>query len=237
MRQSPDDPRGYDEFARLTTRLRTGIRSPLTLAARFADLGLLTEARGIYADVTGALGPERVHVELWRLRARLAAADGDPAEAARLTAEADTAVAPGRPVGATMGGQVELVGYDIAPQPLRAGEPAELTTHWRLHRAPWGRLMAWVHLRAEDRPEGQGTRFGDDFPLVGFLPELGAPQHLSVRRRIVVPADATAGRYRVVGGLWSPTSGWRLHRWWRGLLPTLTTTLPLGRVEVSRPAP
>jgi hypothetical protein len=237
MRQSPDDPRGYDEFARLTTRLRAGIRSPLTLAARFADLGLLTEARGIYADVSGALGPERVHVELWRLRARLAVADGDPAEAARLTAEADTAVAPGRPVGATMGGQVELVGYDIVPEPLRAGEPAELTTHWRLHRAPWGRLMAWVHLRAEDRPEGQGTRFGDDFPLVGFLPELGAPQHLSVRRRIVVPADATVGRYRVVGGLWSPTSGWRLHRWWRGLLPTLTTTLALGRVEVVRPAP
>ena len=114
---------------------------------------------------------------------------------------------------------------------------AELTTHWRLHRAPWGRLMAWVHLRAEDRAEGQGTRFGDDYPLAGFLPELGAPQHLAVRRHIVVPADATAGRYRLVGGLWNPTSGWRLHRWWRGILPTLTTTLALGRVDVVRPAP
>ena len=237
MRQSPDDPRGYDAFARLTTRLRASVRSPLALAARFAELGLVSEARGLYADVTGALGPERVHVELWRLRARLAAADGDLAEAARLSAEADAAGAPGRPVGVTLGGQAELLGYEITPQPLRAGEPAELTTHWRLHRAPWGRLMAWVHLRAEDRAEGQGTRFGDDYPLAGFLPELGAPQHLAVRRRIVVPADATAGRYRLVGGLWNPASGWRLHRWWRGILPTLTTTLALGRVEVVRPAP
>ena len=114
---------------------------------------------------------------------------------------------------------------------------AELTTHWRLHRAPWGRLIAWVHLRAVDRAGGQVTRFGDDYPLTGFLPELGAPQHLAVRRRIVVPADAAAGRYRLVGGLWNPASGWRLHRWWRGILPTLTTTLALGRVEVVRPAP
>ena len=112
MRQSPDDPRGYDAFARLTTRLRASVRSPLALAARFAELGLLSEARGLYADVTGALGPERVHVELWRLRARLAAADGDLAEAARLSAEADAAGAPGRPVGVTLGGQAELVGYD-----------------------------------------------------------------------------------------------------------------------------
>jgi hypothetical protein len=237
MRQSPDDPRGYDDFARLTTRLRASVRSPLGLATRFADLGLLSEARGLYAEVSGALGPERVHVELWRLRARLAAADGDPVEAARLSAEADAAVAAARPIGATMGGQVELVGYDIAPQPLRAGEPVELTTHWRLHRAPWGRLMAWVHLRAEDRAEGQGTRFGDDYPLAGFLPELGAPQHLAIRRRIGVPADATAGRYRLVAGVWNPASGWRLRRWWRGLVPTWTTTLSLGRVEIVRPAP
>ena len=237
MRRSPDDPQGYDAFARLTTALRASVRSPLELAGRLVDLGLLSEARGIYAEVTGALGPERVHVELWRLRARLAAADGDAAEASRLSAEADAAATPGRPVGATIGGQAELVGFDIAPAPLRAGEPLELTMHWRLHRAPWGRLMAWVHFRAVDRTDNQGTRFGDDYPLAGFLPELGAPQHLTIRRRIVVPADAMAGPYRLVAGLWNPASGWRLRQWWRGLLPTFNTTLPLGRVEVARPAP
>jgi 4-amino-4-deoxy-L-arabinose transferase-like glycosyltransferase len=238
MRRSPDDPAGYDALARLTTLLRASVRSPLEHAAKLADLGLLTEARAAYADATRALGPERVHVELWRLRARLAEADGDTREATRLAAEADAALAPARPVGAVVGGLAELVGYDVLPQPLRAGETVELATHWRLYRRPWGRVMVWMHLRSDNRPDNQGTRFGDDYPLTGFLPELGlTPQHVSVHRRITVPADATAGRYRLVAGLWSPESGWRLHRWWRGILPTLDTALELGRVEVVRPAP
>ena len=82
-------------FARLTTLLRASTRSPLDYATRLADLGLLTEARTAYADAARALGPDQVHAELWRLRARLAAADGDTREATRLAAEADAALAPG----------------------------------------------------------------------------------------------------------------------------------------------
>ncbi|HWC04725.1 MAG TPA: hypothetical protein VHF87_18395 [Methylomirabilota bacterium] len=237
MARGPDDPEGYAAFARLTTTLRASARSSLDHAARLEALGLRAEARAAYADATRALGPDRVHVELWRLRARLAAADGDAREAAQLTAEADAALAPERRVGAVMGGLAELVGYDVLPQPLRAGETVEVTTHWRLHRAPSARLMVWVHLRADDRTGNQGTRFGDDYPLPGVMPELGpGPQHVSVRRRLAVPADAMPGRYRLVAGLWNPGTGWRLHRWWRGILPTLDTTLSLGRVEVVRPA-
>ena len=238
MRRSPDDPAGFDAFARLAALLQASARSPLEYAARLADLGLLTEARAVYAGAMRALGPDRVHVELWRLQARLAMGAGDTREATRRAAEADAVLAPARPVGAVMGGEVELMGYDVLPQPLRAGEPAEITTHWRLHRASSGPLMVWVHLRADQGPDHKGTRFGDDYPLVGFLPELGVtPQHVSIQRRLMVPADATAGRYRLVAGVWSPGSGWRLHRWWRGILPTLDTTIALGRVEVIRPSP
>jgi 4-amino-4-deoxy-L-arabinose transferase-like glycosyltransferase len=238
IRRSPDDPAGYDALARLTALVRASARSPLEHGVRLADLGLFAEARAAYVEAMQALGPERVHVELWRLRIRLAEAAGDTREATRLAAEADAALAPARPVGAVMGGLAELVGYDLKPQPLRAGETVELITHWRLYRRPCGDVMVWVHLRADDRPGHQGTRFGDDYPLTGFLPELGlTPQHVSVHRRITVPADATAGRYRLVAGLWNPGSGWRLHRWWRGILPTLDTALALGRVEVVRPAP
>ena len=178
------------------------------------------------------LEPDGVHTELWRIRARLAVADGDLREGAQLAARADATLTPKRRVDAVMGGVAELVGYDLRPQTLRAGERVELTTHWRLHRAPSENLMIWVHFRADNH----GTRFGDDYPLPSFLPELGpAPQHVSVRRRITVPAEATPGRYRLVAGLWSPGSGRRLHRWWRGILPTFDTTLGLGRVEVVRP--
>ena len=236
MRQRPDDPAGYDAFVRLTTLLGANDRSPLEHAARLADLGLLTDARATYADAGRALGPDGVHVELWRRRAQLAAADGDVREAAALSAEVDAALAPVRPVGGVLGGHTELVGYSITPQPFRAGQTVEITTHWRLYRAPRERLMVWVHLRADNRPDNQGTRFGDDYPLVGFLPELGvAPQHVMIRRRITVPADATPGRYRLVAGLWSPRSGGRLHVWWHGIVPTRDTTLELGRVEVVRP--
>jgi hypothetical protein len=82
--------------------------------------------------------------------------------------------------------------------------------------------MVWVHW-ADSRPDNQGTRFGDDYPLAGFLPELGvAPQHMSILRRIPVPANATAGRYRLVAAL-EPWIRLALHRWWRGI-PTSTTT-------------
>jgi hypothetical protein len=60
---------------------------------------------------------------------------------------------------------------------------------------------------------------------------------VSVRRQVAVPAEATPGRYRLVAGVWNPASGRRLHRWWRGLVPTRETALELGRVEVVRRAP
>ena len=237
MRRGPDDPAGFDAFARLSTVLRDSARAPLEYAARLVDLGLLGDARAAYADAVRILGPGRVHVELWRLRARLAAADGDAQETTRLGAEADAALTPPHPVDAVMGGQAELVGYDVRPEPLTAGKTAGVTTHWRLYRAPWSRLMVWMHFRADERTEPHRTRFGDDYPLTGFLPELGvAPQHVSIERQLAVPDDATAGRYRIVAGLWSPGTGWRLRRWWRGILPTLDTTLELGRVDVTRPA-
>ena len=238
MRHAPDDPAGYEAFARLSTALRASTRSPVDYAARLVSHGLAREARVVYAEVTRALGSNRVHRELWRLRARLAAADGDSHEAARLDAQADATRTPARPVGALLGRVAELVGYDVTPEPLRAGEAVDLTTHWRLRAAPSRGLMVWVHLRADDRPDKQGTRFGDDFPLPDLLPDLGrGPQHVTVRRRVSVPADAVPGRYRLVAGVWNPASGRRLHRWWRGLVPTRETTIELGRVEIVRPAP
>ena len=236
LQRAPDDPAGYEAYARLSTALRARARSPLEHANRLADLGLVTEARAAYTDLTRALGPGRVHAELWRRRARLAAADGDLGEAARLTADADAALTPAKPIGAVMGRVAELLGYDIEPLPLRTGEPVEIAMHWRLRGTPASSLMVWVHFRAEGRSD-EDARFGDDYPLASFLPELGpAPQHVMVRRRMTVPAELAPGRYRLVAGVWNPGSGWRLHRWWRGLVPTLERTLPLGRVEVVRGA-
>jgi 4-amino-4-deoxy-L-arabinose transferase-like glycosyltransferase len=238
MRVAPDDPIGYEAYARLTTALRAKTRSPVGYAARLAEVGLVEEARAAYGDIARGFAPERVHAELWRLRARLAAADGDVPEAARLTAEADASLAPPTAIGAVLGGVVELQGYGIEPQPLRAGEAVDLTTHWRVLSDTASPLMVWVHFRAVGQPEGPETHFADDFPLPGLLSELGSgPQHVSVRRRLSVPPNLAPGRYRVLIGVWNPGSGWRLHRWWRGLVPTFETTLGLSRVEIVRRGP
>jgi hypothetical protein len=236
IRLAPDDPIGYEAYSRLSGALRARSRSPAEHVARLADIGVVNEARAAYANIARGLAPERVHVELWHLRARLAAADGDLPEAARLTAEADAARGPSTAVGAVIGGVVELQGYDVSPQPLRAGEAVDVTTHWRVLADTASPLMVWVHFRAVAQPEGPETHFGDDYPLPGLLAEIGpGPQHVRVRRRLSVPADLAPGRYRLVAGVWNPRSGRRLHRWWRGLVPTLETTLALGRVEVVRP--
>ncbi|HZS31907.1 MAG TPA: hypothetical protein VFC42_00835 [Methylomirabilota bacterium] len=230
MRAAPDAPDGYDGYARLETELGLRAGSPTAKAARLAGLGLRPEARAAYAEAASALGPGRVHVELWRARAALARADGAAEEAERLDAEARAALTPARRVGAVLGRGVELVGYGVAPDPARAGEPVEVTTTWRLAGSPSDRLMAWFHFRGAD----QTTRFGDDYPLPAMLPDLGVPQTVSVRRRLVVPPDAVPGRYRLVAGVWDPASGRRLHRRWRGWVPTLDTTVPLGGVELVR---
>jgi 4-amino-4-deoxy-L-arabinose transferase-like glycosyltransferase len=233
-RSAPDDPVGYEAFTRLSTGLRGSAGSLYEHAARLAELGLLSDARATYAGLARGLGPDQVHRELWQRRGRLAAEDGDLRESAHLMAEAEAVLVPARPVGAVMGRVVELLGYDVTPEPLRAGEAVLVTTRWRLHGEASRDLMVWVHFRAEGRRDGEGTRFGDDYPLPGFLPEVGAgPQHVSIRRRLLVPADAVPGQYRIVAGVWDPRSGWRLRRWWRGLVPTLETSLSLGRVEVT----
>ena len=238
MRRAPDDPAGYEAFARLTTMLRESSSSPLEHARRLADIGLVAEARAVYTEVAHALGSKRVHAELWKTRSRLAALDGDPHEAAHLAREAEAVFAPARYIGADVGGVAELLGYDLSPQPLRTGHTVEITSHWRLYGSASPNLMAWVQFRAGDGPPNGVTRFGEDYPLPAFLPGLGpASQHGSVLLRIRVPVDAQPGEYRLVAGVWNPVSGWHLHRWWRGLVPTRQTTIPLGRVQILRAEP
>jgi 4-amino-4-deoxy-L-arabinose transferase-like glycosyltransferase len=232
MHRAPDAPDGYEAFARLASELRLRAGSPAQQAARLAELGLFDEARATYAEAARALGPGRSHAELLRAAARVARAAGDTAEAARLEAEAAAVLVTARPVGAVLGRVAELVGYDLGPGPAPPGGTIELTTHWRLLARSPRPLMVWVHFR----PAEQVTRFGDDYPLpVPLAGPDGLPQHVSVHRRVPVPADAAPGHYRIVAGVWDPTSGRRLHRWWRGLVPTFQEALRLGSVEVVRP--
>jgi hypothetical protein len=231
MRMAPDAADGYEGFARLATELRLRGGSPVEQAARFTRLGLLDEARTMYADIAGGLEPGQTNAELARARARLAETAGDAPDAARLETEAAKVFAPARPVGVVLGRVVELLGYDVTPIPVRVGEPVEVTTHWRLFGTPPGSLMVWLQFRGDD----QAVRFGDNYPLPAPVKGLSNPQHVSVSRGVTVPTHMAPGRYRVVAGVWNQASDWRLHRWWHRLVPLLETTLRLGTVEIVGP--
>jgi 4-amino-4-deoxy-L-arabinose transferase-like glycosyltransferase len=228
MRRAPDAPDGYAELARLGPKAGLRGGDPAARAVRLARLGLGDDARAARAAVA-ATG--RVYAELDALLARLAAEGGDVDGARRLQAEAEAARPASAAAAAVFGRTVELLAVELAPGPVRPGETLDVTYRWRLLAAPREPLVVYVHFRGT---AGQPARFGDDHPLPPAIPELGLPQHVTERRQVVVPADLSPGRYRIVAGVWDPRSGHRLRRWW-GPLPVLGPTVELGAVEVRPP--
>ena len=228
MRRGPDVPDGYAEFARLGADVPVRAGSAAAQAAWFAEAGLVEEARDRYSAIAASLGADRLDADLARRRAALAVQAGDRPEATRLLAEAARVETPTHRVGAVMGRVVELVGWDLGSETLRAGDTIELGYHWRFHGQTREPLSAYVHFRIG----GGRTRFEDDHPLPAPVPGFPIPQSVLERRWVTIPADAEPGRYRLVAGVWNPQTGGRLRRWWRGLVPTLETTVELGTVEI-----
>ena len=118
-------------------------------------------------------------------------------------------VAEPRP--AVFGEGIALRGFTWLAPPHR-GEPARLALHWQAHAAAPLDYVLFAHVIGPD-----GQRAGQaDLPLAtstwlpGSYPATELP--------LALPADAPAGMYRVVVGLYSPADGRRLP---------LATALPL----------
>jgi hypothetical protein len=233
MIQAPDDPDGYAAFARLVDQVAGRLPSTVAQATWLAGIGLAEAARSLYADLAAAADPEGTQVWLTRRRLELALRDDDAAEAARLRAELAEAEAARLPAGAVFGRVAELVDYAVSPPRVRPGEAIELTLRWRVRggtrRA--GELVSYAHAR------GEHLRFGDDRPLPRPVPGLAAGlQDVVERRRMTIPANAPPGPYRLVVGVWNPSTGERLRRWWHGILPTRSHVVELGTFEVLSPS-
>jgi hypothetical protein len=229
MRQAPDDPAGYAAFARLVDAMADRAPSAVAQAAWLAGIGLGEDARRLYAELAAAADAGGTHLELTHRRLALAARDGDAAEAARLRVELDEAEVARRPAGAVFGRVAKLVTYAVSSPRVRPGAAIEVTLRWRVrgNPGPAGRFWSYVHAR------GPHARFGDDRPLPRSVPGL-APDHQDVveRRRVTIAADAPPGSYRLIVGVWEPSTGQQLRRWWHGLLPTTSRVVELGMVEV-----
>lgn len=58
-------------------------------------------------------------------------------------------------MNADLAGQVVYLGLDVAPWPVTAGKPVQLTHYWRVVAPPGGAWRTFVHVQAEDGSEFQ----------------------------------------------------------------------------------
>lgn len=96
---------------------------------------------------------------------------------------------------------IALRGYDLEPAAPTAGQTLTVTLHWAAQKAPSADYQVFVHLLGE---ANQLLAQGDGPPLMGDYPtslwtegEIIADPH-----RIDLPADLSAGDYRVLVGMY-----------------------------------
>ena len=114
-----------------------------------------------------------------------------------------------RPIEARLGEVLTLVGVDLPPRPVQAGEPISLTLVWRAEGEPAADYTVFLHLMDE-----QGTLVAqeDAPPLDGAYPTgwWTAGEVVRDPRILSLPADLSPGRYTLYVGLYDPATGVRL---------------------------
>jgi hypothetical protein len=113
------------------------------------------------------------------------------------------------PFRTDLGGQVRLLGYDIKPQTPNVKAQIELTLYWQATREVTASLTVFTHIEGEQRRVwGQH----DGSPASGLKPtdrwligEVVADRHILMFDPVTPP-----GRYRLVVGMYDPTTLTRL---------------------------
>ncbi len=113
-----------------------------------------------------------------------------------------TEAAPaGHPVDADLGGQVRLLGYDLAGTSA-PGADLSLTLYWQALRAPVEDYTIFVHLLG---PEGELLAQHDAPPLGGLYPTSRwiAGDVFIQQVSLSVPTDAQPGTYALLAGMYT----------------------------------
>jgi mannosyltransferase len=128
-------------------------------------------------------------------------------------------------LSANLGGQVELLGYDLAPDELRAGEAMHLTLYWRALDEMEVSYTVFVHLLdGENRLWGQR----DSVPGNGTLPTTGwvEGEVIADKYKFTVKPDAPPGEYLIEVGMYDAQNN---HR-----LPVLGSQEPENRILLNQ---
>ena len=124
---------------------------------------------------------------------------------------------PTRSQRAALGGEVELVGYDM-PEEAKPGEPLAVILHWHALAESPKSYVRFAHLLAPGDEGGQESTLypivaqQDSVPGQGELPTTGwvPGEYLVDRVQLVLPPDLPAGQYRLEVGFYDPITGQRL---------------------------
>jgi mannosyltransferase len=112
-------------------------------------------------------------------------------------------------LSANLGDQVELLGYDLTPDELRAGEAMHLTLYWRALDEMEVSYTVFVHLLdGENRIWGQR----DSVPDNGTLPTTGwvKGEVIADKYKFTVKPDAPPGEYLIEVGMYDAQNNRRL---------------------------
>lgn len=106
-----------------------------------------------------------------------------------------------------IGDGIRLLGYDVQPVPLRAGEILYLQLHWLVDQTPVGDWVVFTHLLRSDGGGGYVQVAGQDGrPGGGSLPtgRWQAGWRILDEYQIALPGDLPPGVYTLAAGLYQP---------------------------------
>ena len=116
---------------------------------------------------------------------------------------------PRQPLNVKLEDRITLVGYGLAEEEVRAGEIVRLTLFWRAEAEVDERHKVFVHLLDE---EGRLLAQRDSEPVGGSRPTTTwAPgEVVADNYGVLLPEDLLLGNYRLVVGIYLPSTGERL---------------------------
>ncbi len=143
-----------------------------------------------------------------------------------------------QPLDVTLENALHLVGASATAGPIQPGEDLAVSLFWQalpgLHNAAPADLFMVLQLLDD---KGQVVA-GWEGPPVGWhsTQEWQAGELVRSQQTLRLPATVPDGRYRLVTGVFDPTSGQRLSGTWKagpgGVLPQRGVTVPLSTVDV-----
>jgi hypothetical protein len=107
-----------------------------------------------------------------------------------------------------LGGQINLLGYNLKTEPIMGGGRLRLTLYWQADSSVAKSYTVFVHLLDA---QGQVVAQHDSLPAEGAVPTTDwAASEVIADRHLLEFSQLAPGDYRLVAGMYDPTTGERL---------------------------